>query len=220
MVNIPIKVCVIALTQNEVDDLEPEQFKNLIAQAADYFDFAKSGKPYAASADDWNPFGSRTIVECLKGAGLEPTFLSSDLYHVHNKFEVMDKTNLYIIDPLVLMHRTKRQLLIGDVQATIRQALRSGDCAYCIILPANVPVDVRRALESACNEYLIGLYTVRLERDWAEWEVEKVPRFEAFLHRVYRQFSQRPISKNFEAALKLFSAAGIAVDLKELPRMT
>jgi hypothetical protein len=217
MARIPLSVCVIALTQNDYHDLEPDRFRNLLDAAADCFNFAQQGKPYAPSPDDWKPFGENwPLVDALRAANFEPNFLSNQLYNTDAGGSVREITDLYIIDPLVLMHRSKRDLLIREVQATILAARR----AFCIILPATLPPNLRDEIENACTNSLRDLHRVWVDRDGCEWEIEKTFRLQAFFKRLAHQFSQRPNPANLQTALTIFAERGTPpVNLTELPRL-
>lgn len=175
-----IKVCVVALTQKDYADIEPEDFRTLLVTPPPFCDFAVPGKPYAPAPDDWRPFvGSDTVMQFLRAANLAPISTSTYLYDPDNKIstEARDNTDLYIIDPLVLMHRVKREILCSKVQPEIRKA----KTAFCIILPSNIPPGIRTKLEIACSTRLSDLFDTWLDVDVWEWEVERPQQLKKFL---------------------------------------
>src|SRR5712691_9579361 len=155
---IRITVCVVALTQGDYADLDPK-IQAKLAALRPSFDFAISGKPYATSPDEWQPFNvALPIREYLKNANLTATFLSSQLYDNATALDVLKKTQLYIIDPLVLTHSKKRDWLTRDIQRTIYTA--DVEKAFCIILPADLPPSLRDEIATMYSTDLNNLYGI------------------------------------------------------------
>lgn len=213
-----ITVCVIALTQADFAEIEPDDFRASLATPPPFYDFNILGKPYAPAPDDWRPFGGDdTVAQLIKAAGLTLNSMSIQLYDPAASVEARDKTDLYIIDPLVLMHRVKRNKLRYNVQERIQAAKK----AFCIILPRNIPQTIRDKLEEACLRDLNDLFGAWLDVDVWEWEVEKPLQLHKFLRRVAKHFSE----KGDPSTMAIFyqksnDAFGTPqVNLPDLPRM-
>lgn len=213
-----ITICVIALTQADFADIEPDAFRVLLATPPPFYDFNVPGRPYALAPDDWRPFGGNdTVTQLIEAAGLTLNSMSIQLFDPAASVEARDKTELYIIDPLVLMHRAKRNTLRYNVQERIQAAKR----AFCIILPSDVPQTIRDELKEACSRDLNDLFRAWLEVDVWEWEVEKPLQLHKFLRRVAKHFS----AKGDPSAMAIFFQKSNdefgtpRVTLAELPRM-
>jgi hypothetical protein len=183
-----ITVCVVALTQKDYEDLDPVVQAKLAA-ATGFYDFATAGRPYAASPDEWRPFyADLPIREYLAKANLEASLLSTQLYDTSTGPEVLKKTHLYIIDPFVLTHTKKRDLLAREIQT----AIFVSDKAFCIILPAELPEPLRTEIANMCITQLSRLYGVRADNDSCEWKVEDADRLRTYLMRLARQLGPKP----------------------------
>src|SRR5262245_47800055 len=124
MPDIQITVCVIALTQGDQKDIE------LVFQPRLAGFFTAAGKPYdKASPHEWRPFSVDSISEYLKNASIKASFMSLDLDDEARRNTALRKTNLYIIDPLVLLHTTRGTRLSDAIQSGIYSASK----AFCIV---------------------------------------------------------------------------------------
>jgi len=203
---IRITVCVVALTQNDYQDLEPAIQAKLTALSALY-DFSTAGAPYAASPDDWQPFGAGllTISKYLEEANLAASFLSARLYDSKIDPKVLKNTNLYIIDPFVLTHTKKRDRLAREIQT----AIFVGEKAFCIILPEELPKPLRVELANLCASQLCDLYSIRKNNDSYEWKVEDSERLQDYLNSLARQLSLKPDLGQLAAVKAFFSGRGV-----------
>jgi hypothetical protein len=192
-----ITVCVVALTQGDYLELDPN-IKDQLTALRPSFDFATAGRPYAASPDEWRPFEVDVpIRQYLKKANLVATFVSTQLYDDQASFDVLRDTQLYIIDPFVLTHRIKRQWLSREVQRTIYTA--NSDKAFCIIIPSDLPPSLRNQIALLCSTQLNKLYGIRDQKDLYEWQVENAERLRSYLNRLSRQLTSQT---NFDVVLQ------------------
>jgi hypothetical protein len=211
-----ITVCVVALTQADYQDLDPAVQVKLTALPS-FYDFATPGKPYAASPDEWRPFDmGLPIREYLTKANLEASLLSSQLYDNAAGPEVLKKTHLYIIDPLVLIHTTKRDRLAREIQT----AIFVGEKAFCIILPADLPKELQKEITDLCAAQLRNLYGIRADSDSYEWRVEDADRLEVYLRRLARQLASKPNPAALAVVQALLLNRGVpSPDLPEPPQL-
>jgi hypothetical protein len=142
------------------------------------FDFSKMGSPYAASPDGWVPFGdTQSILQLLK-AGLGDFDLYSDSANLASD-DIRLGVNLFIIDPLVLLHRDKA-VLAALIQEHI---ISRKDKAFCIIVPQSLPEMFRKQILDLCTDKFNSLKT-RVDATMAEFEADKPERLSWFLRRV------------------------------------
>jgi hypothetical protein len=188
---IRITVCVVALTQADYQD---PAVQAKLAAVPGIYDFTTPGKPYAASPDEWRPFSmGPPIREYLEKANLEASLLSTQLYDNAAKREVLKKTNLYIIDPLTLIHSQKGDLLAEHVQTAIYVSSNDANSkAFCIILPADLPATLRTEIADMCASRLRDLCSIRDDDDSYEWEVEDADRLNRYLKGLARRLASKP----------------------------
>lgn len=198
-----ITISVLALTRDDYNGIEPE-FRAKVDAAKPHFDFAGPGRPYARSPDDWRPFGGpETIEELIRSAGFKPSSMTLQLFGSPSQnLAARQSTELYVIDPMILMHRDKRDK-VHNVQA----GLVGGEAAFCIILPGSLPHDLRDDLAQVCERRLGDLASIWLNTDVREFEIGKASQLKKFLWRVRNQLRDRGNRANMVAWSK---AAGVA----------
>jgi len=203
---VSITVCVVALTQEDYLDLDPGIQIKLKALAGVY-DFDTAGKPYSMSPDEWQPFEvGLPIRRYLEIANLRASLLSAQLYDPKVGPEVLKKTFLYIIDPLVLTHTKKRDWLAREVQTTIYTAEK----AFCIILPVGLPESLRKEIAEICADQLRYLHAIRDDKDSYEWQVENADRLQTYLKRLARQLGPKPDPIAILLTQAIFQQRGVA----------
>lgn len=213
---IPITVCVIALTQSDYKDLDPD-LQTKLTSLKEHYDFSVAGKPYAASPDEWRPFDTNSpIRDYLAKANLEPSLLSSQLYDSRTLGDVLKNTYLYLIDPLVLLHTKKGSRLSGEIQL----AIYTSEKAFCVILPDGLPSTLREEIEAICFEKLNDLRKAWNDQDYCEY-VETADRLRKYLKRLARQISEKPNPSALAAFQALYHQLGVAnPDLYKSPKLS
>jgi len=213
---IVVTVCVVALTKQDYGELD-EAIKEKLDALGDVYDFQTVGKPYANSPDEWQPFEEGTPIRAyLDKANLKASLVSAQLYDPQRGAEVLKKTALYIIDPLVLTHTTKRERLAREIQTTIYNTEK----AFCIVLPAELPAALRGELADVCINQLQSLHAIRDENDSYEWQVETAERLQSYLKRVARRLGPKADDFMLSLAQAVFAARGVArPDLSDNPQL-
>jgi hypothetical protein len=167
------------------------------------FDFSKMGSPYAASPDEWIPFGdSRSILQLLK-AGLGDFDLFSDSTNLAD-VDIRLGVNLFILDPLVLLHRHK-VMLAELIQEHI---VSRKDKAFCIIVPQSLPDIFRKQIIELCADKFKYLET-RVDATLSEFEVDKPERLSWFLRRVSPYLRGLPNPARLEEARQTLTNMGV-----------
>ena len=118
-----------------------------------------------------------------------------------DQFATRRSVNLFIIDPLVLLHQQKASLLVDRIQ----EHICSADKAFCIILPQNLPQPFREQLRRRYEAQLPDLKGQPL----SEFEVERFDRLEQFLTRIEDYLRGYPTRAQFEQSKRVFSVMGI-----------
>ena len=210
-----ITVCVIALTQNDYGGLDPTA-QSKLAGLPEIYDFKTSGKPYAGTPDDWQPFNTTLSIQAyLKQSDLEANLLSNQLYALATFQDVLKNTHLYVIDPFVLMHSNKADRLVREVQT----AIYSADKAFCIILPEDIPSAVRKEIVEICYQKLNSLKSILQDKDSGEW-IENADRLNKFLKRLARQMSAKPNPAALELVQAILNSRGVPEPgLKRAPQL-
>ncbi len=212
MAKTPITVCIVTLTTAEKAGLDPPEFVARLTAANGYYDFTVNGKPYSVSMDDWRPFpGGDTIPTLLMNENLEPTFMSVYLFDPDKNLEAQKRADLYVIDPVVLMHREKSGVVSGQMQGTIV----SGGKDFCIVLPDDLPAGLRAELQAKCDTALNNLKKVWHDDTRGEWEISKPAQLARFFRAVFNRQTKKPNTANLAQLVQLAAA----VVLQAPPRM-
>ena len=144
--NTGIKLCVLALRAKE---LEAAGQKAGLSPA----DVHSLTKLYGNSPDDWRPFGSVTVREFVRSAGLNPVPLSAELYR-RNDLDALDRlvndVELLVIDPICVLADIHEPSTLWRLEAAARRARLS----FCVIYPPQLPQFTRDTLRGRCQTLL------------------------------------------------------------------
>jgi hypothetical protein len=205
-----ITVCVIALTQDDYQGLDPTVRAKLAAL------FATPGKPYhKSSPDEWRPFDIDSVSQYLTNANIEASFLSVQLDDEKRRTRALRETSLYIVDPVVLLHGPKGDRLAKEIQI----AIYAGEKSFCIILPDIFADTLRTELRNNCQ--------VRLKDLWDSWKdqddydlVESHERFQKYLFRLARLLTSKPDQNTLASAQAIYKERGVAApNLNQVPHL-
>jgi hypothetical protein len=200
-----LRVGVLTLSLGDEVDLEQgpvcDEFNALVTEGL--FNLQQTGRPYAASPDDWVPFGDKTSILAHLKAELVGFDLFADSLQL-SEFRTRRGIRLFIIDLTVLLLPTKANLAF-----LIQEHVCSrNDCAACIIVPRSIPNPFRNSLLHLSRNKLSDLEKHGNEM-LVELEIDRPEQLGRFLRRIAPFLSGHPIPARSAELRNLLLVMGI-----------
>lgn len=210
---LPLRVCVLAPTSDQLQAVEPEPLRNLVAESDP--DLAES---YADHPDDWRPFDTRRrIVDYVEDAGFEldpQSYLLGDTTSPEARNALEEEVDLFVIDPLFLALTNQFPRVVPSLNALVKRK------HFCIVIPEAHPPDLRRSLRELRDQGLDVLRVVAFRDGCGEWEAESIDRLRHYLARVRRVLADGPVGERISSVRETMSRSGTpAPELKTPPRL-
>lgn len=197
-----LQVCVIALTSAEIGALtllERAALTKILAdfQAAATYDIWTDKRVYGPVEEEWAPFEDRKPVSGYVGeAGFDivPLGMSAALADAKALRTLLDKVELYILDPLLVVLEERYGKVLTSIDAAIDESVRkTGRAAFCLLLPARMPEPFREELERRCSSWLPFSKLAADEGSVGaiEWDTNNGTRLLRFLRKLRVRFEER-----------------------------
>ena len=177
-----ICVCIIALTFEKCSSIELEGCLHSLESDQSTYDIHTEGKVYNKSPDDWCPFEEgHSISNYFSENRYNLISISNNIESWQNPpilDDIINKTTLFIIDPLTLLLDEQLSELISQLNT----AIRASGTEFCLILPQRFPDNVKVIIEEKASNKLTLLKLAYRKEGRGEWLVNTPERFEAFLN--------------------------------------
>lgn len=212
-----IRVAVLALTYGQHESLLPAEFKDSVLSARATYDCLTKGSVYGDTPDDWSPYENGTsVLKYLSGDDFEVNSLSSYLQKKDRWFELANKAELYLIDPIFLAHSDHIELV-----ATLDGAIgTNASKGACVLLPQRMPEALRRVSQEICLQRLRLTFEAYKDEGRGEWLADADLRLKAYLKRFDGARKETPTADALEAVRALLLNQGVqTLTLPKSPRL-
>lgn len=217
--SISIQVCVAALTNDDLADLQNLAFLELLQDAQENYNVLEQDIVYGETPEEWRPFDdNKTIIDYLEEANFQATFERDCLQNPDDPaiLNAIFKVQLFIFDPLFLS-LDKYAGLINKIVGAIRQ----GDIHFCVLVPNRTPPELRQKLKEFCDQKLNDLKYTFDKKGSGEWGSAAVDeRLKSYLNRINPEIRQAlPPGKLDEAKEELTRGGAQATALGGSPKI-
>jgi hypothetical protein len=212
-----IKVCVMALTYGQHNQIQSTTLQQLIGDCMPVYDLNQNGKVYSSSPDEWSPFeDNKKIVDFLDQTGFGANSLSHYIYDYPQQTgrdAILKDTELYIIDPLFLALEATNAQMIAQLDAVISTSQKD----FCLILPEQLTTALKEQLSSIAEDKMPMSKDVYIQQYHGMWLVNSSTHLIAYLNGVRLKLKNKPNDDRLRMFADLWG--GGPTGLNNLPRL-